>query len=386
MSIDCPYFRKSLRLEFSQQEGQTVVKTRPCCHMHGAKIPSGEYKNWMPVNTWEDLERHPNRDYFINYQQTNTEFHPACSPCEEVERVNPERSPRIYQQKEVEPGDDYFLLDVVVGSTCNLACPFCSAEVSSLIAQVAAKHQDEALPVKWRDTPKVNAEPASVGNLIADFIENRKVKRLKIIGGEPLLKENWDPLSNLIESGACQEMDFALTTNGTIVNDRLISNLHKVKSAILTVSADSIGKNYDFIRWPYSWEKAKKNIDYLIDNAPESTHINVDGVVSIINFELLPEADVEFSNWYSHSFNFDLKPSGSALSHLVLPESILKYVYDNIKRKYMRRSIEWALDNYKEENLQHLRDQTRAQLKFLLRQRGMSSDVFGPLTQEYLDL
>lgn len=385
MSKSCPYIDKGLRLEFSTDEKNNLIfRTRPCCHMHGGKF-SNDYKKWQVCKNWKDLESHANRNFFLDWQNNNEDLHPACHPCIEIEKHNPERSPRFLFPFDTDL--DYHILDVVVGNTCNLACPFCAPNVSSLIEKIVKKYPDQkSLPGKWSHDPQVNGDPIKVAQVVADFISNRKVGELKIIGGEPLLAENWNEIGKVIDQGLCKDTSLTFTTNGTIMNQKIIDNLCKVKNSKITVSIDSIGKNYNFIRWPYTYEKVKKNVDYLMENKPESAWVNIDGLISVINFEYLPEIINEFKRWPSFSFMFDLKPEGSELDYKVLPKEIIENVYTNVDFKDVKKHLEYILDTYDNLNMQHLKLKTKNSLEWFFAQRSMDKSVLGPKTIEYLGL
>ena len=377
----CEWITKGLRVEFTTIKNLLHYRTRPCCHMHG-NLFDDEYKKWKICNGWEDLENHPNRSYFIDWQNNNNKLHKACYPCVKAEEFDTKNPRLMYKKNNLV---DYHILDVVVGSTCNLACPFCAPNVSSLVEKIASQYSVK-LPGKWSNEPVVNGDQKLVAKIVSEFIKNRRVGELKVIGGEPLLHDNWYEIGKVISSGTCSDMTLTFTTNGTVMNENIIDNLRKVKDSKITVSIDSIGKNYDFIRWPYSWDKVNKNIQMLLENKPSSAHVNVDGLVTIFNFELLPEIINDFERFPSYSFNFDLKPIGSELDFKVLSKDIIYDVYSKVNAKRIKNNIESVLDNYHTMNLNSKREHSTASVKWFLNQRQMDSSVLGSKTVEYLQL
>lgn len=382
MTIECEYINKALRLEFAEKNNKLYFRSRPCCHMHGDLIDN-QYKQWKECNSWEDIEFHENSLFFKQWSMKEAGWHPACHPCELAESSG-SRSPRFILSPD--ENVDYHLLDVVIGNTCNLACPFCAPNVSSLIEKMASTY-DGKLPGKWGNDPEINANPTLVSSIISDFIDNRRVSELKIIGGEPLLSDNWSEFEKLILSGRCSDMQLTFTTNGTVMNSRVIDSLKSVKSSKITVSIDSINENYEFIRWPYKWNKLQDNLKFLFDNKPSSTHVHIDALVNIFNFELLPEITQVFNQWPSTNFMTDLKPKGSELDFKVLPLEILEYVYENIEGySNLRAEIKTVIDNYDDMNLLHLKNKTVWSVNWFLKQRSMTKAVLGAKTQQYLGL
>lgn len=385
MKKECAYISQGLRLEFSEgHNGNLLFRSRPCCHMHGNNL-SNYNKQWIDCSSWRDIENHQNRRFFLHWQREKSELNPACFPCIEAEKINYNNSPRFLINKDYDY--DYTILDVVVGNTCNLACPFCSPTVSSLIEKITSNMSKKDLPGKWGAYSEKNATPNKVAKVIAEFLSNRRIKQLKIIGGEPLLADNWQEIGKVIMNGSCKDMKLTFTTNGTVMNEEIIHQIKQVGECKITVSIDSIQNNYNFIRWPYSWNKVKDNMNFLLKNKPNNTWINVDGLISVINFEFLPEIIKEFSKWPSYSFMFDLKPLGSELDFKVLSKDIINDVYIKIYNKKIKANIEYFLDNYETLNLNYLKEKTKNSLNWFLLQRNMDKrSVLGLKTLQYLGI
>lgn len=383
-SNQCAYVDKGLRLTFLKKEGVTTVRTHPCCHLVKDLIDAGE-KKFIPLVDTTTVTDHPTLNFYKDYFANNNDLHPSCVSC-----INAENSgvksvrQKLNQVSEENPDYDFLKLDVVISNKCNLACPFCSQGASSLIQSLASKYSREDLPQHWIQTTTEQADPEVIGELCADLLKQYKIHSFKIIGGEPFLKENWEPIGKVLDEDYCRDLQLEVTTNGTVMNPKVIERISKTKNTKLRISIDSIGKNYNFIRWPHSWDKMKNNLLFLRDNKPDNCDVHISILANIFNFEFLPDIEKFFkSENVDVGVDFTLKPIDSPLQWNNLPDNIIDYVYANIKDSDIRKGIEYGrnLDNCTDLN-QIVKD-----TKFYLSQRQMNAeDVLGPMTKEFLCL
>ena len=376
----CNYVEKGIRVKlFDTQYGvhATVV---PCCHTTGLYIPE-EFKKPQRVSSAEDVMNNKTLLFFKDYFDNNNDMPKACIAC-----INHESkglvSPRQSINKENYDDYDISKLDVVLGNSCNLACPFCSSYASSLIDKLSRKLDVDERPKSWFPLQNVASfGSAETTTIVAEILSKHKVHTLKLIGGEPFLKENWDRIAKVIDSGVCNDMHLEVTTNGTILNDEIFERLSKTKSAHLRISVDSTDDNYEFIRWPHKWDKMHKNLKYLRNNKFDNIHISVSNLVNIYNFEFLPEIEAYFSDVNNVvGYSTEIKPETHLMNYQNLPEHIISGVRKNIKRESLRQALVKGDNNYTKE-------QIKKEFDVLLAQRKMKAeDVIGPMTREWLGL
>lgn len=109
-------------------------------------------------------------------------------------------------------------LSIYPGMKCNLSCDFC------FISQE-----------KWDDDKIVY--PLEKWKPVFDQVKEMKIPYLTILGGEPLMyPEIWDMLDYLDEIGQKTH----ITTNGMILNNRIIQELKKHPNLTLKVSIQSM--------------------------------------------------------------------------------------------------------------------------------------------------
>jgi sulfatase maturation enzyme AslB (radical SAM superfamily) len=105
----------------------------------------------------------------------------------------------------------------------------------------------------------------------------KHLNRVCFTGGEPMLiKEYYDYLDFLIDSGLNNQTDIELFTNCSVYNSKFIDRLNKFKHVEFTMSIDGVGKTAEYIRHGMSWETIHKNV--LTFNslpAPIKLYVNV---------------------------------------------------------------------------------------------------------------
>jgi sulfatase maturation enzyme AslB (radical SAM superfamily) len=386
----CAYVDKGLRLTFkSDQNNQLATNVRPCCMTHREKIPRKDYR-YAKVDAQSILE-HPTRVHFQNWFKENTShLHPACNVCTNLEKaMSP--SPRTEMNSIAKNHTDFDILrlDVDLSNKCNLACVFCNSHASSLIETVSAKYQKEELPEHWRTHTDKQPKNADITNLLADILRNYKVKSIHIKGGEPLLVENWKPIEKVLDEIDCSELELEITTNGTVMNDEIIQRLSKTKRSRIKISVDGIHKNYEFLRWPHSWKKMEKNLDFIFSHQSEVLNVDIGLLVNLYNFEYLPQIEELFNNKkWKYYMSFDIKPDNSVLNCMNLPTWIIHKVYGQLQNphSWSMQGIGTVLDKLKENNNKRDLSDIAHDTKFYLAQRQMKAvDVIGPLTLGYLE-
>lgn len=375
----CNYIDKGVRIKLFDGHDGVYCGAVPCCHLTSAFLPN-DLKRSQKINSAEDAFNHGTLLYFREYFRNNDDLPKPCTAC-----INQESKGLISPRQKINnrnyDGYDINILDVLLGNSCNLACPFCTSHASSLIDKLSKKLKEDERPASWQPARSFDAGSSKTAEIVADILSKYKVHTLKLIGGEPLLKENWNKISEVISSDSCKDMHLDVTTNGTILNDEIFERMSKTKSAELRLSVDSIGGNYEFIRWPHKWNKMDKNLDYLRNNKFENIRISVSNLVNIFNFEYLPEIEEYFLDVKDMiGYTIEIKPSTHLHNYQNLPEYIINHVKSNVRKESLRNGLVKGNNNYS-------KDLIKKEFEVLLAQRNMKAkDVIGPMTREWLEL
>jgi radical SAM protein with 4Fe4S-binding SPASM domain len=141
-------------------------------------------------------------------------------------------------------------IDLHWSSTCNLKCVTCWARQSSAIAQ------ELKIPIQ-----NVSVDQA---DLMVDWIvqNQHNLREIYLSGGEPtLIKHNLRLLEQLAPRS---DLLLRVNTNMTFDrNNRVIQQLLRFPSVLITASADATHDQFEYIRQGATWRQFVENLDWL---------------------------------------------------------------------------------------------------------------------------
>jgi sulfatase maturation enzyme AslB (radical SAM superfamily) len=168
----------------------------------------------------------------------------------------------------------------------------CNSSLSNKIQQEVKLHQEEfkifptlikqaqdAKDSSWLDDKDIQHQLA--------FIKHN-LRWLKIQGGEALAVKG---IRDFLETLDQEKVVLSLTSNGTILDDRLLKNLSEFKKVEISISVEAIGEANDWIRHGSNWTTIQKNIDQL--RALKNIELQINHVLQATSIIYLP-AVVEF--------------------------------------------------------------------------------------------
>jgi MoaA/NifB/PqqE/SkfB family radical SAM enzyme len=143
------------------------------------------------------------------------------------------------------------MMEFEISNVCNLECAMCNGYFSSLI-----RKNRENLP------PLVSPYDESFVKQLEPFIPH--LAETKFLGGEPFLikayYQIWDLLIRLRP-----DVQVSITTNGTILNNRVVDTLEKLRVNMI-ISIDSLEKeNYEQIRSNARFDRVMEHFRYFKD-------------------------------------------------------------------------------------------------------------------------
>lgn len=142
-------------------------------------------------------------------------------------------------------------IDLHWSSICDLKCITCWSKQSSSIAQEEGK---EILHTSTEEADK-----------IIDYIVSNQetLKEIYLSGGEPtLIKHNLRLLKKLR-----RDLTFQIRINTNMMfdsNNQIIKELREFPNVFFTISSDSIGERFNYIRRGADWNKFIKNLNDLV--------------------------------------------------------------------------------------------------------------------------
>lgn len=158
-------------------------------------------------------------------------------------------------------------IDLRWNNTCNLACVYCSSNCSSLWAEIEKK-QGKNFPLMISSEQK----PSHHRETLLSYLEANvgKLEHVYLAGGEPLmLKENVRVLDAILSSGSnCRVV---VNSNLTQINNSpVFERLKQHHNVQWLVSGETIGDQFEYIRWPAHWKDFYDNL-HTIKKIPGHT-------------------------------------------------------------------------------------------------------------------
>lgn len=161
------------------------------------------------------------------------------------------------------------VLDLRWRNTCNRACIYCGPDLSSLWETMM--DQDYTIDDSVLDRSKKYI-----------FENLHTVKHVYLAGGEPLLiKENQLLLEKLLEINP--DVDIRINSNIGNIKNPVFALLKKFSNVKWTISVDSRGDSFEYIRWPGKWNEFLNNLDEVRSIAQDNINFNM--VWCILNDE-----------------------------------------------------------------------------------------------------
>lgn len=173
-------------------------------------------------------------------------------------RERPYALPYPVPGDEVRSSNEFFEVWLHINDDCNLSCPYCFVTKKSHTSM----------------SPEIMGQTA---HAIASTAKINKIKRIniKFAGGEPtlIMPQVEDFRRRLQEEfhGTDIKLHFALISNGTVINERVISFLRQPDTSI-SISLDGYGEIHDTFRkfkssGVGSWDTISQNLRSLRENS-----------------------------------------------------------------------------------------------------------------------
>jgi len=151
-------------------------------------------------------------------------------------------------------------LDLRHSNLCNFSCRTCEPAFSSEISRELSEHEE--LKTYYGITSNIHMENTLIRSDLINFLPT--VKRINFTGGEPLLiKENINIFEELLASGNI-DCEILITTNGSIINNKILELIKKFNNVHWTISIDGVGTTAEYIRNGTKWEKLQDNINQIL--------------------------------------------------------------------------------------------------------------------------
>lgn len=207
-------------------------------------------------------------------------------------------------------------LDLTVDNDCNLECVMCSPLYSRKLHSFYEKELKISTEKNWV-TSLTNED---ISALIP------KLEQVTLTGGEPFLsKRSIDIIRQLSTSGRAHEIVLRVFTNLSHLPVDLLKDLNAFEKLELILSIDSVGENYELMRFPAKWNNLLQNIEKLKQQNFRELDLHQHTVLTATNWTKMGEIIRFFARTFPMSFNiipiFVEIDTPGILHPRVLPES-----------------------------------------------------------------
>jgi hypothetical protein len=224
-------------------KSDNTLTVKPCC--------------WFAQEIPVDSAVQDNRKKLF---ESITDWSPACNKCFLIEQSGQQslRQTGSDWVPDAEHSQDPVTIDIHLDNQCNAACVICNQDSSSLWAKEQSKLQNKKITIK-------SETPTAAIDKIVSAVSLEKVKYIKFFGGEPLFTDTH--LKFLEHVPYPEQVTLHYTTNGSIYpNEEVLNVWKKFKLIIFAASLDGIEEQFDYVRWPLTWDKVSRNLLRIRDN------------------------------------------------------------------------------------------------------------------------
>ena len=254
------------------------------------------------------------------------------------------------------------LLDLCMGTTCNIKCRTCGPESSAQWNKeywdINKSYNEISTYKDYKGFLKTFNDAFDEDSLVWQELENNKkdIRWIDMYGGEPMMmKKQWKFLEQLIEDDLAKNISLHYNTNGTIWDDEKYNILKEFKHISIDFSIDGIKDRYEFMRHPAVWEEVIQNME-TIKNIKDFK-CQIAHTVSTLNVWYINEIYMWFKGWDIY-LNMVHGPPEYNISNI--PEDIKKVITEKIgiKEKY-QPVLEFMNSKISNFNFQSFIDKTK---------------------------
>ena len=240
-------------------------------------------------------------------------------------------------RKITDPENQMETLQIMLSTDCNLACIYCSPEHSSSWQREISKDgeyqigerkiKNDKFSLLWAKMKQKerSTESKFFALLLNEIILAKGLKKIVVLGGEPLLSNQLGKLTQTLQNHNKNELE--LVTGLGISKDRLKKFLLKTKSMKIrfSISAEATNDFFAFIRYGTDWSSIKDKIDIIKSHNQEVRFISTISNISLFDF---------------HNFHNDVLDKGSIkINQLGGNPHLSPHVMDEVSKEKCKENI-----------------------------------------------
>jgi len=257
-------------------------------------------------------------------------------------------------------------LEVSFSNVCNFKCSYCSPQVSSKwmeeidrfgpyptsnrFGNIEWLNQTNAMPIPHKDeNPYVDAFWKWWPSIYTEL------QNFRITGGEPLMTKDTFRILDYVIENPNPRLDLAINSNMCVPEAlfekfiekiKIICSENKVKHFRIFTSADTYGKQAEYIRNGLDYNKWLSNIRRVLDEVPECTFtiMSTYNALSVFQYENFLKDVLEIKLAYIKP-NMQHSPLMIDVPYLRHPEHQSVFILPKKLRKNMKAQVDFMYNN-----------------------------------------
>ena len=219
----------------------------------------------------------------------------------------PDLYPPELDQDQTLTSVDPTILEVYMSNTCNLSCVYCIPELSSKIHTEMIKHgkfEKNGVVLESKHNPVDNYDQIKKGFWDWMNLNAGKLKRLHLLGGEPMYQKDFDTFFKFFDNNPCPNLELQITTNLMLNQKKFKHYIDQIKQQIddkklkrldVVCSIDCWGKPQEYVRSGIDLTIWEENFKKLLNEHWIVLHTHA--VVSALTIKTLPELLEKMAEW-----------------------------------------------------------------------------------------
>ena len=291
-----------------------IANATPCCNMIRPETPDP-----MGLTTKLRTTTPTAKEIFHGEEMAGLrsamlagERHSACDVCWRME----DRSAGSYRLTEIKEHNPQLLtdpqlqvIDFSFGENCNLRCRICMPGLSNKLRldyRYFLKNDIDTTGMQDYDyrndhpvTQALNSDPGAeyaVNNFNRDshqwqdILDNiHELVHIKATGGETTLSKGFlEFIDTAIERDCAKNIVLEFHSNCTKFTNRLMDKINEFQELNINASIDSIYKNYDYMRYPMTWDKLELSLHNYLNKNTTPGNFAFNPVVTALNAHSIP--------------------------------------------------------------------------------------------------
>lgn len=226
---------------------------RICCKFKGQPRPYADTVNFDQFKSSSQYKQ------VVNTMETD--WHPGCSICKDVEEDGRRESLRQYSNRMFSFNEGLESIEISLSNECNLKCRMCGPKYSTKWVDLIDKNHNLLEMQSFdRYDHHVQRKELSFEQLIGNT-DLSNVKEIKYLGGEPFVSNKINKFFEILDQKSnIENITFHTNSNCTHFPYKQIEFLKRFKHVIITLSIDGYGKLNDYIRDGKQWSTIHSNV------------------------------------------------------------------------------------------------------------------------------